>query len=155
MHVGDRRTALREMGRVVRPGGVVAIKDLCSDGQIMEPSTPLLREFFELLDRARAHHGIAQSSPQLYRALMREAGLADVEASASCRSYGTPDQLKVITGLHLSQARGIAFRKTATEEGWTTDDHLDDISTEIEAWCEHPDAFRVELWCAGVGRVPT
>ena len=154
MRVGDRRAALQEMRRVVRPGGVVAIKDLCSDGQIMEPFTPLLREFFELLDRARAHHGVARSSPQLYRALMREAGLAEVEASASCRSYGTPEQLKVITGLHLSQARGIAFRQTATEAGWTTDDHLDEICSEIEAWCDHPDAFRVQLWCAGVGRVP-
>ena len=154
MHVGDRMAALQEMRRVVRPGGVVGIKDLCTVDQIMEPSTPTLREFFELLDRARAHHGVAPSSPQLYRGLMRQAGMADVEASASCRSYGTPDQLKVITGLHLSQARGIAFRQTATDEGWTTDDHLDEICSEIEEWCEHPDAFRVELWCAGVGRVP-
>jgi len=64
------------------------------------------------------------------------------------------EQLKVITGLHLSQARGVAFRQTVTTQGWATEDHLDDICAEIEDWCEHPDAFRVELWCAALGRVP-
>jgi hypothetical protein len=48
----------------------------------------------------------------------------------------------------------MAFRQTVIEAGWVTNDDLDDICDNMEAWCENPDALRVELWCAGVARVP-
>lgn len=152
MHVGDRLAALQEFRRVLLPGGIVAVRDLKTDHQILEPSTPLLREFLDLLDRARRHNGIPPSAPHRYRALLRDAGFVDVAVSASCVSYSTSESLQRIAAFHLGQARGEAFQRTALQQGWADQERLDAICAEFEAWAHHPDAFRVELWCAGLGR---
>ena len=151
MHVGDRLAALREFHRVLRPGGIVAVKDIKTDHQILEPSTPLLREFLELLDRARRHSGIPTSAPHRYRALLREAGFVDVDVTASCVSYSTPEAIQRIAAFHLGQVRGESFQRTVLEQGWADQERLDAMCTELQAWAKHPDAFRVELWCAGLG----
>jgi ubiquinone/menaquinone biosynthesis C-methylase UbiE len=155
MHVTDRLAALREFHRVLRTGGIVAVKDIKTDHQILEPSTPLLRELLELLDRARRHNGIPTSAPHRYRALLREAGFIDVDVTASCVSYSTPEAIQQIAAFHLGQARGEAFQRTVLEQGWADQERLDAICSELEAWMDHPDAFRVELWCAGLGRSST
>jgi hypothetical protein len=132
----------------------VAVKDIRTDEQILEPSTPPLREFLALLDRTRRHHGVPTSVPQGYRALLRRAGLVAVQAAASCTSYGTPEAVRAIAAFHLAQARGEGLRRTAREQGWATPADLEAICAALEAWSEDPDAFRVEVWCAAVGRVP-
>ncbi len=154
MHVADRLTALREFHRVLRPGGFVAVKDIKTDHQILEPSTPLLREFLELLDRARRHNGIPTSAPHRYRALLREAGFINVEVMANCVNHSTPEAIHRIAEFHLGQARAAGLQRTIREQGWADQDHLNAICAELEEWAEHPDAFRVELWCAGLGWVP-
>ena len=152
MHVADRLAALREFHRVLRPGGIVAVKDIKTDHQILEPSTPLLREFLDLLDRARRHNGIPTSAPHRYRALLREAGFIDVDVVANCVNHSTPEAIQRVAAFHLGQARGESFQRTVLEQGWADQERLDAMCTELRAWAKHPDAFRVELWCAGLGR---
>ncbi len=154
MHVGDRLAALHEFRRVLRPGGIVAVKDLQTGEPIIDPATPLLRDFFALLNRAKAKNGVPISAPETYRALLREAGFVDVEASASCKSHGTAEAVRTIAAMQAVMARGEVFQQTVVEQGWADQAHLDAIVAEIERWGEDPDAFRVELFCAALGRVP-
>jgi len=153
MHVGDRPAALREVRRVLKPGGVVGLKDLDMAHNILEPEEPLLTEFLTLLDRARSLRGVATSLPQRYRALLREAGFIDVTASAGCVASGDLEATRRIAALHIAQATGAPFRRACLEQAWAGEERLDAIVAALRAWGERPDAFRLEIWCAAVGYV--
>src|SRR5699024_10646389 len=51
-HVHDPVTALREMRRVCRPGGIVAVRESDYHGFVWAPADPLLDRWLELYDTA-------------------------------------------------------------------------------------------------------
>ena len=93
-HVREPLRALKEMRRVLGPGGVVGVTDTDESTRLTAPSTPLMDEMISLMLRVRGEIGSPRYAFHL-RQLLLEAGFARAEAYAVAASFGTPERLRV------------------------------------------------------------
>ena len=89
-HLADPVGALAEMRRVTRPGGIVAVRDAVYSAMTWFPEPAGMEQWRSVyMATARANGGEPDAGSRLL-SWAREAGFADVTASASTWCYATP-----------------------------------------------------------------
>ena len=149
MHLADPLRALAQLRRVLRPGGIVGIRDPDFGAVLYAPMTPLLQRWLELRVRVRQHNGGDPFLGRTHRRLLLDAGFVDVAAGASVDSAGTPDTVQRHASFLKAQWVGLA--RTAVAQAWIDPAQVDATLAEIDAWSLCPDAFAATTWCEAVG----
>ena len=153
-HVSDPPRALREMRRVLRPGGVAAIKDPYYPAFVFRPQTPEIVLFQELMARWQKHNNASTTYSADLRAHLLAAGFSRTLASAGMESVAGAGQDAMVFRMILeNQVKEQSFRETVLQQGWATESQLNAISDSASTFAERPDVFGFIVFVQALGFV--
>lgn len=140
-HLGDPVAALREMRRVVRPGGVVAVRDVDYAGVIWYPMIPALDDWLVLYERVHRGNGGEPDAGRRLKAWAQQAGFAEIVTSASIWSFSDVADRQWWGGMWEDRVLESRFAVDAVELGHATRPELERISAGWRAWADDESAW--------------
>ncbi|MCM4084794.1 class I SAM-dependent methyltransferase [Paractinoplanes hotanensis] len=152
-HVGDPVAALREMRRVARPGGLIAVRDSDYAAFTWYPQLPELDEWLGLYQRVARGNGGEPDAGRRLLAWAHAAGLTDVTATSSTWCLATPADREWWGGMWADRILKSEMAATAERTGAATRADLTRISAAWQRWAADPDGWMSLLHGELIARV--
>ncbi len=151
-HLREPKRAMREMLRVLKPGGVAGLCDPDYETQIFAPSSSGVAEALRLMHAFSEEHASPYYARH-QREYLLEVGFAGTEAFPLAVGGGNSKEMPFIFKVIIKPTLE-SVRSWSTGKGLATNEHIDDILAEAEAWSHRPDAFFALTLCAAVAWAP-
>ena len=140
-HVGDPVTALREMRRVTKPGGIVAVRDGDYAAFAWFPELPELDEWLALYERVARGNGGEPDAGRRLQSWAHAAGFTDVTATASTWCYANPEDRAWWGGMWAERVLASDMARTALATGAATQEDLERMSAGWKRWAADDDGW--------------
>ena len=148
-HLSDPARALEEFRRVLRPNGIVGIRDCDWGKRICTPTTQLLDKWWDLTVCIRQLNGGDPFFGQHIGKLLQDSGFKGIETSESSWTASAKEEVSLCASFLKAQLQG--FSTTALANGLMCKDDVEAVAVEIDKWASQQDAFYSDTYCEAVG----
>ena len=139
-HLREREVAVREMLRVLRPGGLLAVRDIDWETVVYWPDDPWMDRFVEVHLKTWYRNGGEPAMGRRLRGLFNAAGVTDVRVTAAVWCYTTPADTAAWGGSYAERLLASPMGERMVEYGYATRADVEAMAAAFRAWAEHPDA---------------
>jgi SAM-dependent methyltransferase len=153
-HLTQPRVALAEMARVARPGGIVAARESDFGTMVHAPHVPLLDRWLELYHQVARSNGAEPDAGRHLRGWALDAGLVEVEATASAWHYASDDDRRSWAELWAVRITEGAFAGQAVEAHLSDRVELVQLAAAWRDWARQPGGFFAFLHGEVLARAP-
>jgi ubiquinone/menaquinone biosynthesis C-methylase UbiE len=151
-HLRERGAALREMLRVVRPAGLVAVRDVDWGTVAYWPRDPWIDRFVDVHQRAWYRNGGEPQMGRQLRALFTAAEVADLRVTAAVWCYATRSETIEWGESYADRLLTSPMGERAVEYGYASRADLEAMAAAFRAWAVQPDALWAFTHVAALGR---
>ena len=140
-HLREPAAALGEMLRVVRPGGLVAVRDVDWETVAYWPHDPWIDRFMEVHFKTWYRNGGEPRMGRRLRSLFNAAGVADLQVTAAVWCYATLEETTDWGESYAQRLLASPMGERPVEYGYATREDVEAMAAAFRAWAAHPDAF--------------
>jgi len=151
-HLYDPVRALREACRVLKPSGVIGVRDREASADIMTgPFAESIRKQIMEVFIPDVYFGRDLNMGLHLSTLVLEAGFGRVEQTASYECHSTRESVRYCADSHILRFSQPEFVDRVVERGFTDRSAVEEMLANLKVWREHPASSHSWAWCEAVG----